>query len=109
MTRNVLIGKWSAATYARPVATGRNIRGRLTPSGLIPGCFFNRDGLSVAVVENGLVHIRNITPVRDFGTSVEVSAGVAAGDNVILDPQVDLADGRKVTAIGADAARPARS
>jgi hypothetical protein len=30
---------------------------------------------------------------------VEVSASVAAGDNVILNPQVDLADGRKVTAI----------
>jgi hypothetical protein len=35
--------------------------------------------------------------VRDFGTSVEVSTGVAAGDRVILNPQVDLTDGRKVT------------
>jgi hypothetical protein len=70
---------------------------------------FNRDGLSIAVVENGVVHIRSITSVRDFGTSVEVSAGVAAGDNVILNPQVDLADGRKVSVRGTDAARPARS
>jgi RND family efflux transporter MFP subunit len=84
---------------------------RKTPSLIVPSeaIIFNRDGLSVAVVEEGVVHIRNITSVRDFGTSVEVSAGVAAGENVILNPQVDLADGRKVTAIGTSAARPARS
>ena len=57
---------------------------------------FNRDGLSVAVVENGVAHIRQITQVRDFGTTVEVSAGVREGDQVILNPPVDLADGRKV-------------
>jgi RND family efflux transporter MFP subunit len=84
---------------------------RKTPSMIVPSeaIIFNRDGLSVAVVENGVVHIRSITSVRDFGTSVEVSAGVAAGDNVILNPQVDLADGRKVSVRGTDAARPARS
>jgi hypothetical protein len=57
---------------------------------------FNRDGLSVAVVEDGMVHMRNITSVRDLGTSVEVSTGVKEGDRVILNPQVDLTDGRKV-------------
>ena len=35
--------------------------------------------------------------VRDFGTTVEVSAGVKDGDQVILNPPVDLTDGRKVT------------
>jgi hypothetical protein len=34
--------------------------------------------------------------VRDFGTTVEVSAGVKDGDQVILNPPVDLTDGRKV-------------
>jgi len=34
--------------------------------------------------------------VRDFGTSVEVNNGVKAGDQVILNPPVDLTDGRKV-------------
>jgi len=58
---------------------------------------FNRNGLSVAVVENDTARIRPITAVRDFGTSVEVSTGVAAGDRVILNPQVDLTEGRKVT------------
>ena len=57
---------------------------------------FNRDGLSVAVVEDGVAHIRKISLVRDLGTSVEVNAGVNKGDQVILSPQVDLTDGRKV-------------
>ena len=48
------------------------------------------------MVENGVAHIHHVTVVRDFGTSVEVSAGVKDGDQVILNPAVDLTDGRKV-------------
>jgi RND family efflux transporter MFP subunit len=71
---------------------------RTGPSVIVPSeaVIFNRDGLSVAVVEDGVVHLRNITSVRDLGTSVEVSAGVKEGDRVVLNPQVDLAEGRKV-------------
>jgi RND family efflux transporter MFP subunit len=57
---------------------------------------FNRDGLSVAVVEDGVARIHPITVVRDFGTTIEVSAGVKDGDQVILNPPVDLADGHRV-------------
>jgi RND family efflux transporter MFP subunit len=80
---------------------------RKTPSLIVPSSaiIFNQDGLSVAVVENGVAHIRHVTQVRDFGTTVEVSAGVREGDQVILNPSVDLAEGRKVapqaTATGA--------
>jgi multidrug efflux pump subunit AcrA (membrane-fusion protein) len=71
---------------------------RTGPSVIVPSeaVIFNRDGLSVAVVEDGVVHLRNVTSVRDLGTSVEVSAGVKEGDRVVLNPQVDLAEGRKV-------------
>lgn len=71
---------------------------RKTPSLIVPSeaVIFNRNGLSVAVVEDGVARIRSVTTVRDFGTTVEVSEGVKAGDKVILNPQVDLADGRKV-------------
>jgi multidrug efflux pump subunit AcrA (membrane-fusion protein) len=84
---------------------------RKTPSLIVPSeaIIFNRDGLSVAVVEDGVARIRKITLVRDLGTSVEVSAGVSNSDLVVLNPQVDLADGRKITAIGTNAARPERS
>jgi hypothetical protein len=73
---------------------------RKTPSLIVPSeaIMFNRDGLSVAVVKDGVAHIQKITLVRDLGTSVEVSAGVSNGDQVILNPQVDLTDGRKVIA-----------
>jgi RND family efflux transporter MFP subunit len=71
---------------------------RKTPSLIVPSeaIVFNRDGLTVVVVENGIARIHPVTVVRDFGTSVEVSAGVKDGDQVILNPPVDLIDGNKV-------------
>jgi len=71
---------------------------RKTPSMIVPSeaIIFNRNGLSVAVVENGVAHIHPVTVVRDFGTTVEVSAGVKDGDQVILNPPVDFTDGQKV-------------
>jgi RND family efflux transporter MFP subunit len=71
---------------------------RKTPSLIVPSeaIIFNRDGLSVAVVENGVAQIRSVNVTRDFGTTVEVSAGVKDGDQVILNPPVDLTSGRKV-------------
>jgi RND family efflux transporter MFP subunit len=71
---------------------------RKTPSLIIPSeaIVFNGKGLRVAVVENGVAHFRNITVMRDFGTTVEVSAGVKEGDQLILNPPVDLGDGGKV-------------
>jgi RND family efflux transporter MFP subunit len=71
---------------------------RKTPSLIVPSeaIVFNRDGLNVVVVENGVAHVHHVTVVRDFGTSVEVSAGVKDGDQVILNPPVDLTDGHKV-------------
>jgi RND family efflux transporter MFP subunit len=69
-----------------------------TPSLTIPAdaVVFNQDGLHVDVVENGTVHQQQISIARDFGTSVEVHEGVKAGDQVVLNPRVDLADGARV-------------
>jgi RND family efflux transporter MFP subunit len=71
---------------------------RKTQSFIVPSeaVIFNRGGLSVAVVENGVVRVRKLTVVRDRGTSVEVSDGVKDGDPVILNPPVDLVDGQTV-------------
>jgi hypothetical protein len=33
---------------------------------------------------------------RDWGTRVEVDSGIKAGDQVILNPPINLADGSKV-------------
>jgi RND family efflux transporter MFP subunit len=71
---------------------------RKTPSVIVPAdaVVFNTDGLQVAVAENGVAHYQKIMVARDLGTQVEVSAGVRAGDQVILRPMVQLVDGSKV-------------
>jgi len=71
---------------------------RKTPSLIVPSqaIIFNGDGLSVAVFENGVARIRAVNVVRDLGKSVEVNAGVKPGDQVVLNPPVDLIDGRKL-------------
>src|SRR5262245_56373358 len=65
---------------------------RATPSLIVPSAalIFNQDGMSVAVVENGVAHLRKVNVVRDFGTSVEVNQGLREGEQVILNPSVDL-------------------
>lgn len=57
---------------------------------------FNEHGLQVAEVENGQVRFHKVTVTRDLGKQVEISSGVKPGDQVILNPSVDLADGSKV-------------
>ncbi|HEY8333733.1 MAG TPA: efflux RND transporter periplasmic adaptor subunit [Tardiphaga sp.] len=57
---------------------------------------FDAGGTRVLVVENGVAHMRKVTIARDFGTSVEVSNGIKAGDQVVLNPAVNLADGEQV-------------
>jgi len=71
---------------------------RKTPSLIVPAgaIIFNQYGLQAAVVQNGVAHLQQISILRDFGTDVEVSEGVKAGDQVIVRPPVDLQDGAKV-------------
>ena len=71
---------------------------RKTPSFVVPAdaIIFNRNGLQVAVVEDGKAEIRKVRVTRDLGTRVEVDAGVKAGDQVILNPPVNLPEGGKV-------------
>ena len=71
---------------------------RKTPSFKVSAdaVIFNAGGVQVAVVENGVVHLRKINVVRDLGREVEVDSGVKRGDQVVLNPAVDLAEGAKV-------------
>jgi len=71
---------------------------RKVPSLVVPAeaLIFNRDGLQVAVFNNGKSEIRKVKVSRDLGTRVEVDAGVKPGDRVILNPPVNLIDGSKV-------------
>jgi RND family efflux transporter MFP subunit len=71
---------------------------RKVPSLIVPAdaVIFNRDGVHVAVVEDGVVRMKKITIARDLGKEVEAREGVKAGDKVVLNPSVELADGGKV-------------
>ena len=71
---------------------------RKTPGLSVPAdaLIFNREGMQVAVVSDGKAEIRKVTETRDLGTSVEVDGGVNAGDQVILNPPVNLVDGSRV-------------
>ena len=82
---------------------------RTAPALIVPAMaiIFNRDGMQVAVVENGVAHLRKIAITTDYGTEVEVNEGVNAGDQVILQPPVNLENGEKVQiAPGTPAATP---
>lgn len=71
---------------------------RKSPSFSVPAeaIIFDRNGTQVAVAHNGKVDIRKVGVTRDLGTRVEVNTGVEAGDQVILNPPVDLVDGSPV-------------
>jgi RND family efflux transporter MFP subunit len=71
----------------------RKSQALLVPASAI---IFNQDGMQVAVVENGVAHLHKVAVTTDYGTEVEVSAGVKAGDEVVLQPPINLADGDKV-------------
>jgi RND family efflux transporter MFP subunit len=73
---------------------------RKTPSMIIPAdaVVFDENGLHVAVVKDGAAHLQKISIARDLGTEVEVHDGVKPGDQVILNPMVNLAEGSRVVA-----------
>lgn len=74
-----------------------------TPTFLIPGntLLFRSEHLQVGVVRDGKVEIRNITPGHDFGTEMEVLAGLKAGDQVVVNPPDSLVSGEQVKIVQA--------
>jgi RND family efflux transporter MFP subunit len=71
---------------------------RLNPVVRVPSqaVIFDKDGLSVAVVEDGKVQFRKLELDADNGADVEVRAGLLPGDRVILSPPVNLTNGMQV-------------
>jgi RND family efflux transporter MFP subunit len=57
---------------------------------------FDRNGLRVALFDNGVVRLRQLDIAEDDGAQVVVRAGVNPGDRVILNPPADLTDGMRV-------------
>jgi RND family efflux transporter MFP subunit len=71
---------------------------RKTPSYIVSAdaLIFNSKGMQVAIAHNGKAEIRKIKVTRDLGTTVEVGTGIEPGDEVILNPPIDLVDGGRV-------------
>jgi RND family efflux transporter MFP subunit len=57
---------------------------------------FRSEGLRVAVVHGNKVELRPITIGHDYGSTVEVTSGVTADDQIILDPADSLISGATV-------------
>jgi RND family efflux transporter MFP subunit len=74
---------------------------RPSPALIVPASaiIFNRNGMQVAVVEDGVARLRKIAITTDYGTEVEVSEGVKEGDRLVLQPPVNLADGDTVQVV----------
>jgi RND family efflux transporter MFP subunit len=71
---------------------------RTAPALIVPASaiIFNQSGMQAAVVDNAVAHLHKIAITTDYGTEVEVNEGLKNGDQVVLQPPVNLADGDKV-------------
>jgi multidrug efflux pump subunit AcrA (membrane-fusion protein) len=54
------------------------------------------NGLSIAVVQDGVVHLRKVSIGRDYGAQTEVLSGINSGDMVIINPTDAAQEGAKV-------------
>jgi RND family efflux transporter MFP subunit len=57
---------------------------------------FRKEGLNVAIVENGKAKLVPVTPGRDFGDSIEIIAGLQGNESVIESPPDSIVTGETV-------------
>jgi hypothetical protein len=69
------------------------IEGLTLPSNAL---IFRSAGLQVGVVRNGRVVLVPVTISNDSGALIEISAGLAASDLVVLGPSDSLSTGQQV-------------
>jgi RND family efflux transporter MFP subunit len=74
-----------------------------SPTFLIPvnTLIFRSQHLQVGVVRNGKVELADLTPGHDFGSEIEVSAGLKPEDRVLLNPPDSLVSGQQVNVVQA--------
>jgi RND family efflux transporter MFP subunit len=64
---------------------------------------FRSEGISAVVVQNGQIVIVPVTIGRDFGDSLEVTSGLNANDQIVVNPPDSIAAGQKVQIAAAGA------
>src|ERR1700736_5951495 len=62
---------------------------------------FRSQGLHVGVVKNGKVVLTPITPGHVFGNEIEIVAGLAANDQVVINPPDSIVSGQQVQIVQA--------
>jgi len=62
---------------------------------------FRSEHLQAGVVRNGKVELADLTPGHDFGSDIEVVAGLKADDQVVLNPPDSLVSGQQVNIVQA--------
>ncbi len=70
---------------------------------LIPvsALIFRSERLQAGVVRNGKVELAVLTPGHDFGSDIEVVAGLKADDQVVMNPPDSLVSGQQVNVVQA--------
>jgi RND family efflux transporter MFP subunit len=71
---------------------------RLYPVVSVPSqaLIFDKDGLQAVVYLDGVARLRHLDVAADNGSTVEVRAGLQAGDRLILNPPIGVTDGMRV-------------
>src|ERR1700739_3964288 len=67
---------------------------------------FRKEGLNVAIVENGKAKLVPVTPGRDFGDSIEMIAGLRGNESVITTPPDSIVTGETVKIAAPQATPP---
>ena len=62
---------------------------------------FRSEHLQVGVVKNGEVTLTELTPGHDFGSEIEIVAGLKADDRVVVNPPDSLVSGQEVNVVEA--------
>jgi len=57
---------------------------------------FRSEGLQVALLRDGRVHLQPVTIAKDNGATLEIASGLQPSDNIILDPIDSIAEGQPV-------------
>jgi RND family efflux transporter MFP subunit len=60
---------------------------------------FRSQGLQIAVVKNGAIALTPVTPGRDFGTQIEIVAGLKGDESMVINPPDSIVSGQKVQVV----------
>jgi RND family efflux transporter MFP subunit len=89
-------GKLMPGAYAEAhIHVPLPVRSLVIPGGAV---LYQAAGPQIAVVnQKSQVELRNVALGRDFGSTIEVTSGISAGDSIIASPPDYLVDGMKVS------------